>query len=270
MERQAIYSNSWYPSDPEILATITHIDKSKGHAKFAVIPHAGLFYSAEGIRKAFNNLDQSIEKMILIAPSHYYYLPVDTVISYPYKSYQTPLGSIKGFNLKIFKEGKEKYFQKEHALEMATPFIKNFNNIHLAIVLLNMFSSYQTILESAQNLLSTINEKTALLASSDFTHYGKNFNYTPFGLPVNETVMKQTINKDLSVAQMLIQGKIQELFEINKKEPSTICGLAGIMLIAEIAKQKKTIGKIIYHSNSNIIQKKISQSFVDYITIIWE
>lgn len=262
MERKALYAGSWYPADRQALGELIGRAESHGESVMAVLPHAGLFYSAPLIRGFFENLDEKIRRVIIIAPSHYYALAEDQLVYSDFTLSETPLGNVDTIPLEA--EGaylSDKAIEREHALEMFLPFIKN-KELAVSYLLLSHLSSRENIARLADRIEPFIKEDTALIASSDFTHYGKRFGYTPFGQKADERVKEH----DLSCAALLRDGRTAEAY---KYIDSTICGIAPALVVSEIARRKGLKGNITGSYTSNEVTGELAEDFVSYVAIQW-
>ncbi len=270
MERKLRFKGTWYPSDNYELKKLVKITPEKLNKQylFGVVPHAGLYYSAPLIKLFFNQLKEDVNKILLITPSHYYSLKENVIGSGNFTSFESPFNTIEGFNLSCFEKHYEKATEREHAVEMILPFISQLKDIKLCVAHVNEFNDLSYIHNYAKQILDSIDDETAVLASSDFTHYGSNFNYTPFGNKLNDEIINKVTNYDRDIANQLINGDIYSTIKTAYKEKATICGLAPMLLISEIARIKNMEGNILGQSNS-IKYPLFDNSFVSYLTLAW-
>ncbi len=162
MIRIAQYAGAWYPDEPQnlrslvtnaILASEHRAKYQHGPYRFAVLPHAGLFYSKDGIAPFFADGLSGIENLLILSPSHYASLPMDVLASAPLSKCQTPLGNLETFHLK---NEEDKWFspiQNEHALEMVLPFIAvQKEKPKICLAMLSHFSEPKIIEKMANQL----------------------------------------------------------------------------------------------------------------------
>jgi len=267
MVRKDIFAGSWYPNNKqELLNLISYNKVDNPNVRFAVIPHAGLFYSSSLIKLFFSHLSSNIKRLLIISPSHYYRVPNDLIGSDKFDSYETPLGSIRGFCLNPFEKDYKEVIQAEHAVEMILPFCKLRENLKVSTAIVNNFTSYEKALWYAKKIIESIDENTAVVASSDFTHYGPRFSYTPFQ---GKNPEKQVFESDNNIAQLFCSSQGKEAYETAKKNGATICGLAPILVVSEIARLLEYKGFVAGQSNSNIVNKTKEESFVSYFCLLW-
>jgi len=281
MMRDAQYAGSWYPKDPEILRLMVteSIEESKrrktyqrGPYKFAVLPHAGLFYSSSGIAPFFSDGLGSIERILVISPSHYATLPPNSIVSAPLSGYRTPLGDLEAFNLGSAKREWFSAIQSEHALEMVLPFIAAQDSpVKVALAMISHFTDAEAIEQLAGQLMSELGIEqletggTAIIASSDFTHYGPRFGYTPYGNRAEGKVKED----DLSLAHLLSEGRVSEALAFCTAKHSTVCGYASALLVSYIAQRLHCKGWVADYYTSQDVSSSNDANFVAYSTILW-
>ena len=138
-----------------------------------VLPHAGLMYSGRFIRDFFSNLDSSIDRVLVISPSHYHVLPEDTFVISSFDSAASPLGSVPVFRPDL--PGAmvcDEAIQSEHALEMFIPFCAA-RSLAVGFAVVGDVSGRDALDALARDVRALLDGRTALIASSDFTHYGR-------------------------------------------------------------------------------------------------
>lgn len=281
MIRKAIFAGSWYPADEHALRlliseSIETVLKNTTYQhcpyRFAVLPHAGLFYSKTGIAPFFAADLSNVRRLVVLAPSHYANLGMDTLASSPLDGMETPLGMLESQNLA---SAKAKYFsaiQSEHALEMVLPYIASLSHRpKVTLALISHFSQPQAVAAIADALVSELGQdeikegRTALIASSDFTHYGPRFGYTPYqsGAPL------RVREDDLALSHLLCEGRIEEAFAFCSSKKSTVCGYAPAMVVSHIAGRMQSRGWVADYYTSLDISSSTDANFVAYSTILW-
>ncbi len=281
MMRDAQYAGSWYPKDPEMLRLLVteSIEESKrretyqrGPYRFAVLPHAGLFYSSSGIAPFFTAGLGPIERILVISPSHYATLPPNSIVSAPLSGSRTPLGDVEAFNLGSAQPRWFSAIQSEHALEMVLPFIAAQNSsVKVALAMISHFTEAEAIEQLAGQLVEELGKEhletgsTAIIASSDFTHYGPRFGYTPYGSRAEGKVKED----DLSLAHLLSEGRVSEALAFCTAKHSTVCGYAAALLVSSLAKRFLCKGWVADYYTSLDVSSSNEANFVAYSTILW-
>ena len=239
--RQSIVDGQFYESDKEELKKQIEncfkkgpgLPSSKKNNIIGVIaPHAG--YSFSGICQAFSYKEiaesNKPDVFILFGLSHSGF---NSCISI--EDWKTPLGTLKvdqELAKKIDLPIDEVAHQNEHSIEVQLPFLQYlYDNVKILPIIINADIN---IKEFAQKLIKALDKKTAIIiASSDFTHYGSNYNFTPF-----ENNIKNNISKLDNDAIEAIKELDSEKF-LEKASKTTICGQYPITALIEVSKLLK-------------------------------
>ena len=301
--RKMQYAGSWYESDPDLLKdhivkalneaenrAVTSSEKKTG-ACLAMLPHAGLLYSSKGIADFFTVLPIKTSNILIIAPSHYAHIPPDTFTTADFTVAETPLADLRVMPLNEILPGRVMHLDKkslelEHAIEMFLPFCANLQlqskkDITIGMCLVSDVSSEKSTDMLSEAILEAtddgkiLNGQTLIIASSDFTHYGRRFGYTPFsdashGLHKSEIseIEEQVLRHDRKYAEKFASGDIGELLSLKEKEQPSICGFASGLIVSNIAKKLGMTGQIRNQYTSNSISGP-SSDFVSYCSILW-
>ncbi|MCK9547605.1 MAG: AmmeMemoRadiSam system protein B [Sphaerochaeta sp.] len=277
MIRKAQYAGSWYPADPHSLKSlveesIAQATRFDGAYRFAVLPHAGLFYSKDGIAPFFASDLSKVRRIVIISPSHYANLGHNVLASAPLTGCETPLATLTAQDLSF---ADQRYFsavQSEHALEMILPYIAALKQppvVSLAMV--SHISDAARVHVIAKRLIAELGETelteghTVVVASSDFTHYGPRFGYTPYHSQVHQRVK----DDDLALSTMLSEGRIEEAHAFCASHNNTVCGCSASLVVASMALQTAATGRVASYYTSSDITHSTDPNFVAYSTILW-
>ncbi|MCS7134698.1 MAG: AmmeMemoRadiSam system protein B [Candidatus Pacearchaeota archaeon] len=285
--RKAVVAGQFYEAVPsllkkQIISCFLHElgprklpveEKKKKNFVAAIVPHAGYMFSGPCAANAYFELKKyTMKTIILLGPNHTGISSTDFSVSF--SNFETPLGIVKN-NLGLSKEICEKtqakhdetpHFQ-EHSIEVQLPFLqfiyKNFDIVPIVI----STSSYEACKKFASELVSTIKKKKtsiAVLASSDFTHFGFHYGFVPF-VPNNN--LEENLKKfDEKHIKAILALDSKSFYEYAKK--TTICGAAPIIVTMEICKAMNKKGRLLQHYTSSRIIK--SNNAVGYASIIFE
>lgn len=271
-------NNSWYPQKKEkLIENINfylnkakkefkvHVDPNK--IKILIVPHAGYYYSGLCAATAYQTLlsnngkNKKIKNVIILAPSHTKFI---NGIALPnFDIYQTILGNIKINKEKLTKLKKnnsfktdEEIFSKEHAIEIQLPFLQktivNFKIIPLIIGQIDK-KNYTSISNTIKNI---IDENTLVVISSDFIHYGKNYNYTPF----KRNILDFIRFIDSAALEAIGKQSYKMFNEVLQNTGATICGQNAIKILLKLL-EDKTFGQIeprltCYYTSAQISQAR--------------
>ncbi|MDD4573423.1 MAG: AmmeMemoRadiSam system protein B [Sphaerochaeta sp.] len=283
--RRAKFANSWYPKDTYELENLIEQAISSLSGQFspstcAVLPHAGISYSALGMAPFFQNLPPHTERLVLLGPSHTTSLDPDRLVGGNFTGYATPFGNVDGFPLSSVVRGFDQAIEREHAVEMILPFIAYMNKsrekqISYSPALISKVTNGFALSEICDALVSDIGRKslksgeTVLVASSDFTHYGSRFGYTPYSRLSLGAQKEKVREDDLNLSRLLAAGRSEEALAFYNEKKPTVCGIAPAIIVSEIARRLGLVGSIASYYSSYDIAPSSGDSFVAYCTILW-
>ncbi|TVQ22981.1 MAG: AmmeMemoRadiSam system protein B [Spirochaetaceae bacterium] len=286
------YAGSWYDSDPISLRRLLQNSlaaAARGHGtrfavdravRLAVVPHAGLAYSAAGMAAAFATVDaQSIDRVVILAPSHAARLTPDRLHGERFGEHQTPLGPIAGApefwtDDAAVVDFADDAIEREHAVELLLPYVRYLfgDAVRLAVVLVPELTSRRSVGERAGELHSAIEraggpERTLVLVSSDFTHYGSRFAYAPYGTTAGPELEQRVAADDLALADAIASADAEAVWRIVGKRQTTVCGRYPIAVATDLASRWGYAGDRALYYNSNSADNP-SAEFVCYATIV--
>ena len=225
-------AGSWYPGNParlksmidSFLAPCPVPDKS---CNVIVVPHAGYVYSGPTAGYAYAAVDRkTVRRVILLAPSHRYsisnlaILPMADAVS-------TPLGAIPIdtamrdalLRSPLFRAD-DGVHRVEHSTQIQYPFLQHclddFTLLPIVVGVLN--SAAADALANA--LRPYLADDVLLVVSSDFIHYGKDFDYEPF--PADTEAKTRKLNLD--AADAICRRDTAGFERIVNESGATICG----------------------------------------------
>jgi AmmeMemoRadiSam system protein B/AmmeMemoRadiSam system protein A len=194
--RPPAVAGSFYTDDPKHLRFVVEqaLKKSPavGDARALVVPHAGYAFSGDVAGKAFATLDAGgLRRVILLGPSHHRAYGGGALPARGVESFTTPLGEVRVDSAVI--EGLRKISDfngpsaahgPEHSLEVELPFLQVVAPDAVIVpILVGNETDTATATRMAKALAPLLDEQTAVIVSSDFTHHGDNYRWTPFSEP---------------------------------------------------------------------------------------
>jgi len=270
--RQSIVDGQFYESNPnELKKQIENCFKSKfGPCDLpyekrdkeiigAISPHAG--YMCSGPCQAFSYKEIAESKIpdlyILFGLSHSGF---NSCISL--EDWETPLGVVKTdkeFGEKLSSLSglpiDEVAHQNEHSIEVQLPFLQLVNkgkNFKILSIIISLDIDIKKFVRNIKETLDQTKKTTMLIASSDFTHYGPNYDFLPFSKDIKENMYK------------LDKGAIDKVLELNsdgffgyiERTQATICGKYPIIALIEISKLlgAKKSELLQYYTSGDIIR----------------
>ncbi len=264
----------WYPDDAKILIEQIGQIFQKAEAKpkdnviALILPHAGYQYSGQTAAAALKTTNREYKRIIVIGPSHR--TPIGGMLSVPKGThYQTPLGQTpldvefinKLLEYPIFQNVQMAHGnQFENAVQIEIPLLQyKYQNFRLVPILTGQCSE-KTIEKAASILKAMTDEDTLVIASSDFTHYGRSFGYVPFTQDVPENLKKLDMGAFEYIAKLDCKG----FLEYKNKTGATICGAVPIAILLDML-NKDTKAELVKYTTSGQLTGDFSHS-VSYLS----
>ncbi len=192
--RPPAVAGSFYPADPAALraavATALGAVAPSGPPAIAVVaPHAGYVFSAVTAGRAFAELrGREISRVILLGPSHRSGFIGAALPASDVEAFATPLGTIPldTAALAVLRRlpdfsGPADAHRAEHSLEVELPFLQVVApHARVVPVLVGRLDGPGEAAGLARALAPLLGTGTVVVASSDFTHHGSPYRWTPF------------------------------------------------------------------------------------------
>ncbi len=265
-------AGKWYPADAntlrgQIVQLFAKADvQPKDNVVALILPHAGYQYSGQTAAFGVKAAGRKYKRIVIIGPSHYVNMP--ETLSVPEAAvYTTPLGEV-GLDVEfIEKLRKNKIFksipfvhQQEHSVQIELPLLQyGLKDFELVPIVAGACSP-ETIGKAASVLKDLVDEKTLLVASSDFTHYGPSYGYTPFDVNIPEQIKKLDMGAYEKIARLDGNGFLQ----YKQKTGATICGYVPIaILLSMLAEDTKA--ELLKYSTSGELTGDFTNS-VSYLS----
>lgn len=258
MIRKPAVSSQFYPSTKEVLEEEVkeYLGSKRGNIKAAIVPHAGYVFSGKLAGRVIGEFPKK-KNFIILGVNH---SGIGEKISLSKLDFETPLGVVKtnlALGEKIMKKLKsygaevnEQAHAFEHSIEVQLPFLQlSQKNIEIVPILLRKLD-YEDCKKLARVLADFVDDSIAIIVSSDFTHYGKNYNFVPF----NKDIKKNLYYLDNEIIINILNINSKRVYELADK--STVCGVYGITILTELAKIKNYKAKLVeYYTSGDVIDK---------------
>jgi len=241
--RPAVNAGPWYPAEPAALrkaldgylAQAPKIDLG-GPPVAIIVPHAGYRYSGRCAGAVYALLrGRDIHRVIVLAPSHHVSFRGGSIVDADF--YDTPLGKIpidrsacKALLEKPLMQSLPGADRDEHAIEVQLPFLEHvLGDFELIpIVLGDLWAEDPPKIAAA--LREYVDANTLIVASSDFTHYGRNYDFAPFKgdlRPQIEKLDKGAVDRILKLDAPGFRSYVIDT-------GATICGRNPISVLLEL------------------------------------
>jgi hypothetical protein len=245
--REPALAGGWYPESRAELALETHrllraaagAPTLPGRPVALVVPHAGWRYSGLAAAAAFRTVKPGdFNRVVVVAPSHHAGFSGFSVDNATF--YRTPLAdtpvcttvvqSLRGGSLVRTVAGAS---DPEHAVEIELPFLQEQLAGFCLVPILAGQTTPEQEMAFAERLAKLDDGKTLFVFSSDFTHYGPRFDYTPFG-PSAPAARDKIFAQDLRAADLLARKDAAGFRAFLGETGATICGRAGLGVMGEL------------------------------------
>ncbi len=225
----------------------------------AVCPHAGYQFSGKTAGYVYKTIKKNFDTVVILGPNH---MGIGEGVTTSLGIWKTPLGSVKiddEFAQKLADDSiisvDPRAHLREHSIEVQLPFLqhrfKDFNFVPISInPIYYQKESCKPIGEKIAEVSKKLKRKIIVIASSDFTHYGKVYNYTPYRGPTSQ-ILKRIKETDMEVIRYIEKMMPERILEICNDKRLSVCGYGGISAMLWTAKKlgaKK--GRLLNYSSS--------------------
>lgn len=241
--RPARNAGTWYSGSPDALRR-DMANAFKGSKKdfddepiLALIgPHAGFRFSGQVAAQTYARVNpDAVRRVFLFGPSHYHGFLGAALPPENMSAYYTPLGdlpidrqAVEKLKGKPMFEGPPAAHIPEHSLEMHAIFIaERFPGAKIVPLVVGEFPDAKSIEKAADSLRPLLGPGDLVVVSSDFTHFGFNFNYTPFSDNIPERLEKLLDD----ATEPLLKADLAGFSKHLAKTADTICGREPIKLL---------------------------------------
>ncbi len=220
-----------------------------------LLPHAGYRYSgmvaAAGVKQIAG---RSFSRVIVIGPSHRMAL-MDSVSMPAVDAIETPLGCIeldRAFMGELWKS--EPFLShlgahtSEHSVQIELPFLQRALGEFKLVPIVCGELCEASARQIAHTIREQIDDRTLLVISSDFTHYGRGFSYVPFKNHIQENL--QTL--DMSAFRFIEQKNLVGFLDYVQDTHATICGRSPIAILLAMLPEAADVRLLKYDTSGNL------------------
>lgn len=271
--RRRILPAGWYPSGEaetaaRVKKSLANIGPTETQGRACVVPHAGWDFSGEIALRGLRGICQDT-KTIVIVGGHLH--PRDGVLAAFEEGYETPLGPLPAdlellsFLADQLKLGEDVY--SDNTVEVNLPFVKY---LFPEGKVLGLRASPSRSAEKLGALLHraarSLQKKIAVVGSTDLTHYGPNYGFTPQGSGTQAVQWVKDVN-DRRLIDALLNLDPSKAIDLANQEHSA-CSVGGAVAAACFARAGGCrTGTLLAYTSSYDIHP--SSSFVGYAAIIY-
>lgn len=253
----------WYPADRgALLRELATLDPQPAPTRVPglcalIVPHAGYAYSGRVALAAYARIDpDAYDRVVVIGPSHA--IAMENRLSALEVSHiRTPLGDcavdtefLRRLRTTNFVIQESSAHTREHSDQIQLPLLQRvFGDRPWRVVPLvcGVFTPEATA-AFGQVLRDLLDERTLLVISTDFTHYGPNFGYVPFGDQIPEHLDALDHQVFAQVAACDAAGFRQVMRETG----ATVCGEHPLALLIAVAGPQATVCEVAYDQSGRM------------------
>lgn len=269
-------AGQWYPDGPEPLRAalrgyLDSVEESQDptdNIMALILPHAGYRYSgavaAAGVRLVRGG---GYGRVVILGPTHSVSMP--NMASVPDAThYATPLGEvvldtafIEALKAHDLFETVPAAHAREHSTQIEVPWIQYaLPDVPIVPVVVGQLDR-ETACGMAAVLGELVDDRTLVVVSSDFTHYGPRFGYVPF----DEDVPGRLKELDMASAALIEDKEFEGFLHHVEETGTTICGACPIALLLAMLPPEAEAHTLAYDTSGNMLGGY--ENSVSYLTI---
>jgi MEMO1 family protein len=279
--RKADFAGSWYPGsasgcEKEINKFLKEktIPLSLGRSPVGgIVPHAGWFFSGSIACNVIKALDDSPPDVVVIFGMHLH--PNSPCYLMKEGAWDTPFGEIL-IDVTIAGELAKKFpfiietadnYSLDNTIELQLPFIKYFfKDTKIIPIGVPPIKKSLEIGISAVKLANHYGVSLKIIGSTDLTHYGLNYGFTPKGTGQSALDWVRNENDRRLIDKMLVMEPEAILQEALTSQNACCAGAAATALAAGKQLGAKNAQAIAYSTSHD---KSPGDSFVGYVGILF-
>ena len=230
-------AGTWYDADPTRLSSEIQgylakaPEKSLANVQALVLPHAGYRYSGQtaayGIKQVTGT---AFSRVIVMGPSHR--VSLENMASVPDAThYVTPLGEVpldRAFvrTLKAYPQFHTvpQVHDQEHSVQIEIPLLQAALGQFMLVPMVVGDLDLDTARAMGEILTSLMDDRTLVVASTDFTHYGSNYRYVPF----KDDIAKNLETLDMGAYEYIAKKDLEGFYAYIHETGATICGRCAV------------------------------------------
>jgi AmmeMemoRadiSam system protein B len=237
--KHATIAGTWYPGDPDELRRTLDVWLADVGAPAAalpralIVPHAGYQYSGKTAAAAYGRWKRAPHaRVVILAPSHRAWFRGAALPGVD--AFETPLGRMEVDDatgelaehplISIDLDP----FQGEHSLEIQLPFLRQVLPDARVVPLLCGQLQAEDYPAFTSALTTLERDDTLIVVSSDFTHYGRQFDYQPFPARDAESVRDNLRALDMGAIEPILDGDLAGFRRYVADTGITACGRTPI------------------------------------------
>lgn len=279
--RAADKAGSWYPAAPERLAADLDaylapgpVEVPPGTVAAAIVPHAGLAYSGPTAGKSFAALQRNApETLLLFGAVHT--MPLERPAIWMDGAWETPLGPVP-VDTELAKalceagvgEPNPAPHQGDNALELQMPFVRHcFPEARIVPIAVPPEFGIEACGAQAWEVVQVADRQVAVVGSTDLTHYGVSFAFTPQG--TGPKALAWAKENDQRFLDLMLAGNAEAMVKQAIAEHSA-CGAGAAAATVAYARAAGARGVLLEHTTSHdAMPNGEALHFVGYASLVF-
>jgi AmmeMemoRadiSam system protein B/AmmeMemoRadiSam system protein A len=224
----------------------------------AVVPHAGYRYSGRVAAGVYLRIDsRSVSRVVVMGPSHY--VEMRNRVSIPDAThFKTPLGELPADTAFVaralglpFVTQEPRAHAQEHSDQIQLPLIQAClaTNVPVVCVVCGQFDA-ENLLAAAAAFRELLDERTLVVASSDFTHHGANYGYEPF----TNDVQRKIETLDMGIFDLFARKDLAGFLRRLDETGATVCGRDPLAFLLAMMPADAKIERTAYETSGKLTQ----------------
>jgi AmmeMemoRadiSam system protein B len=227
-------------------------------ATAGIAPHAGWSFSGAVACQVIRRLPRDAETVVVVGG---HLGPGDAVLAALEEGYQTPLGDVPA-DLELLGD-----LQFDNTVEIQLPLVRYFFPEAQTLALrAPPAQSALRLGEALAGAAARLSRRVTVLGSTDLTHYGSNYGFTPRGAGAEAVRWVKEVN-DRRLIDSLLSLRLEEALTRGLREHSA-CSVGAAACAARFASRQGSVGgRLLEYRTSYDVHP--AESFVGYAGIIY-
>ncbi len=271
--RRRFLSEGWYPEKKEEIEKIITAWEKRGLSVdrggiAAVVPHAGWFFSGDIAFGTISALRKDPDTVVIVGG----HLREGAVpLLYNYRELETPLGPIP-VDIPFLEALEEKrVFQSEkgpdNTIEIQLSLIKYFfPKSYIAAFRIGSGIESMTMGKEIHAAAKKLKRSIVVIGSTDLTHYGNTYSFTPHGEGTDGLAWVKNINDKRIIDEMIAMDEYAVLESGNRRNAACSAG-AAVCALSFSKESGRTGGHMLFYRTSYDVYP--GDSFVGYTGIYY-
>jgi AmmeMemoRadiSam system protein B len=283
--RKAYRAGSFYPFDDR--SCRQQIEECLGdyqppaeptHIVSGIVPHAGWVFSGPTAAKVFKSVKEkaSPETFLIFGAVHVW--GVGKASMFAHGLWETPCGiaaideELAHTILNVASDSvitNASAHDREHSIEVQIPFIQYlFPEAKILPIMVAPDKQAVDLGQKIGKLLAEQEKNVCVLGSTDLTHYGPSFGFTPYG--VGPKALEPMKDNDRRIINLALELKAEEVI-VEAERHRNACGAGAIAATVATAKELGAQrGYLLEHTTSqDVMPERLATDFVGYAGIVF-